>query len=105
MGGYDPLRSKIWTRDATLPVLEVPFSGVACSETGDVFLPAWFEERELESRCGSVMAPLIPDAASVRWPDSYVLTFVMHNFSSLNSSVLPFAVTCSWPEVLCCSRS
>lgn len=40
MGGYDPLRSKSRTRDATLPVLRVPASGVACVETVDLFLTA-----------------------------------------------------------------
>ena len=39
MGGYDPLRSKCRTRDATLPVLRVRFSGVACTDTVDSLLP------------------------------------------------------------------
>ena len=40
MGGYDPLCSKSRTRDATLPVLRVPSSGLACTETVDLFLTA-----------------------------------------------------------------
>lgn len=40
MGGYDPLRSKSRTRDATLPVLRVPASGVACAGAVDSFLIA-----------------------------------------------------------------
>ena len=40
MGGHDSLCSKRRTRDATLPVLRVPSFGVACAETGDLFLTA-----------------------------------------------------------------